>query len=100
MEAFKYKHFAKRTKFYYPNWWGTVPMAVNTFLEEYNFAGKTIIPFCSHEGSGLGSSMSDIRRQCEDAQVLDGLAVRGREAADEGTKAEVERWLREIGRID
>ena len=84
----------------YPNWWGMVPMVVNTFLEECDFAGKTIIPFCSHEGSGLGSSMSDIRRQCEDAQVLDGLAVRGREAADEGTKAEVERWLREIGRID
>lgn len=84
----------------YPNWWGMVPMAVNTFLEEYDFAGKTLIPFCSHEGSGLGSSMSVIPRQCEDAPVLDGLAVRGREAAHEGTKAEVERWLREIGRID
>src|SRR5512145_3060339 len=40
----------------YPNWWNTCPMAVFTFLESYDFSGKTIIPFCTHEGSGLGSS--------------------------------------------
>ena len=40
----------------YPNWWGTAPMAVFTFLEEYDFSGKTIIPFCTHEGSGMGHS--------------------------------------------
>lgn len=61
----------------YPNWWGTMPMAVFTFLESYNFSGKTIIPFCTHEGSGMGSSERDIRKLCQDANVLPGLAIRG-----------------------
>ena len=46
----------------YPNWWGTIPMAVCTFLESYDFKGKTIIPFCTHEGSGLGNSVKDIKK--------------------------------------
>ena len=45
----------------YPNWCGTMPMAVLTFLEEYDFSGKMIVPFCTHQGSGLGSS----KRYCE-----------------------------------
>jgi len=61
----------------YPNWWGTFPMAVFTFLESYDFSGKTIIPFCTHEGSGIGSSERDIKRLCPDAKVLSGLAIRG-----------------------
>ena len=43
----------------YPNWWGTMPMAVFTFLDSYDFSGKTIVPYCTHEGSGLGSSERD-----------------------------------------
>lgn len=61
----------------YPNWWGTFPMAVFTFLESYDFSGKTIIPYCTHEGSGLGSSERDIKKLCPDAKVLPGLAIRG-----------------------
>jgi len=61
----------------YPNWWGTFPMAVFTFLESYDFSGKTIIPFCTHEGSGIGSSERDIKKLCPDAKVLSGLAIRG-----------------------
>jgi flavodoxin len=61
----------------YPNWWGTFPMAVFTFLEEYDFSGKTILPFCTHEGSGLGGSERDIRKLCPEAKVLPGLAIRG-----------------------
>lgn len=61
----------------YPNWWGTMPMPVFTFLEEYDFVGKTIIPFCTHEGSGLGKSEKDIARLCSKAKVLKGLAVHG-----------------------
>ncbi len=61
----------------YPNWWGTFPMAVFTFLESYNFSGKTIIPFCTHEGSGLGNSESDIKKLCPNAKVLPCLAIRG-----------------------
>jgi flavodoxin len=61
----------------YPNWWGTFPMAVFTFLESYDFSGKTIIPFCTHEGSGLGNSERDIRKLCPNVTVLPGLAIRG-----------------------
>lgn len=61
----------------YPNWWGTIPMPVATFLEDYDFAGKTIIPFASHEGSGLGFGPSYIEKLCPNAKVKDGFAIRG-----------------------
>jgi flavodoxin len=61
----------------YPNWWGTFPMAVFTFLESFDYSGKTILPFCTHEASGLGVSERDIRRICPQAKVLSGLALRG-----------------------
>ena len=73
----------------YPNWWGTMPMAVFTFLESHNFSGKTIIPFCTHEGSGMGHSVTDIRLTCPDANVADGVAIHGTTApkADNFAKA-------------
>lgn len=61
----------------YPNWWNTCPMAVFTFLDSYDFSGKTIIPFCTHEGSGLGSSVQDIQKTVPGATVLKGMAIRG-----------------------
>ncbi|MBS7008681.1 flavodoxin [Anaerostipes sp.] len=61
----------------YPNYWGTMPMAVFTFLEHFDFTGKTIKPFCTHEGSGMGSSLNDIRRLCPGARVEGGLAIHG-----------------------
>jgi flavodoxin len=61
----------------YPNWWGTMPMAVFTFLESYDLSGKTIAPFCTHEGSGMGRSEQDIKTLCPKAKVLPGLAIRG-----------------------
>ena len=61
----------------YPNYWGTMPMAVFTFLEHFDFSGKTIKPFCTHESSGLGRSISDIKRLCPNATVKEGLAVHG-----------------------
>ncbi|MBT0663666.1 hypothetical protein KI809_05060 [Geobacter pelophilus] len=61
----------------YPNWWGTMPMAVFTFLESYDFSGKTIVPYCTHEGSGLGSSERDIKKLCPTTKVLSGLAIKG-----------------------
>lgn len=79
----------------YPNWWGTLPMAVMNFLESYDFSGKTIIPFCSHEGSGLGRSITDLTALCPDATILDGLAVRGRDTANAQTQ--VDNWLENIG---
>jgi flavodoxin len=65
----------------YPNWWGTMPMAMFTFLEHYDLTGKRIIPFCTNEGSGMGSSESDLRKICAGATVERGLAIRGCEAA-------------------
>jgi flavodoxin len=65
----------------YPNWWGTMPMAMFTFLEHYDLTDKRIIPFCTNEGSGMGSSESDLRKICAGATVERGLAIRGCEAA-------------------
>lgn len=61
----------------YPNWWGSMPMAVYTFLESYDLSGKTIIPFCTHEGSGIGNSERDIKKLCPNVTVLTGIAIIG-----------------------
>ena len=58
----------------YPNYCGTMPMAVYTFLEHYDFTGKTIHPFCTHEGSGLSQTVQDIQRAAPGAAVTAGLA--------------------------
>jgi flavodoxin len=79
----------------YPNWWGTIPMPVYTFLESFNLAGKTIIPFCTNEGSGLGRSVADIKAVNARVTVRDGLAVRGGGAAR--AKDQVIGWLRRLG---
>lgn len=78
----------------YPNYWGTMPMAVFTFLERFDFSGKTICPFCTHEGSGMGRSEADIRRLCPGATVLPGLAIHGSSAAKAGTA--LEKWLKQL----
>lgn len=59
----------------YPIWWHTAPMAVDTFLESYDLSGKTILPFCTSGGSGIGESMSDIRRLSTGATVGTGLTA-------------------------
>ena len=68
----------------YPNYWGTMPMPVFTFLEKFDFTGKTIKPFCTHEGSGMGRSETDIQRLCPNAKVECGLAIHGSSAAKSG----------------
>ena len=65
----------------YPNWWGLPPMAVFTFLESYNFSGKKIVPFCSHEGSGLGGSIRQIKMTVPDANLTAGVAIHGAAAS-------------------
>ncbi|MBQ9636972.1 MAG: NAD(P)H-dependent oxidoreductase [Prevotella sp.] len=79
----------------YPNWWGTMPMVVYTFLESYDFTGKTIIPFCTNEGSGMGSSVRFIKKLCPGAIVDGGISIHGAEAAraDSEVKEIVERAL-------
>ena len=65
----------------YPNWWGTMPMAMFTFLERYDLSGKRIIPFCTNEGSGMGISERDLKKICTGATVERGLAIRGCDTA-------------------
>ena len=75
----------------YPCYWGTMPMAVFTFLEKFDFTGKTILPLCTNEGSGMGGSERDIRNTCPGAAVKKGLSVTGSSAA--ASEGSVRRWL-------
>lgn len=77
----------------YPNYWGTMPMAVFTFLERCDFTGKTIRPLCTNEGSGMGASERDIRRLCPGATVGRGLSVTGGEVTR--SREKIERWAKE-----
>lgn len=79
----------------YPNWWGTLPQPLYTFLEEYDFSGKTILPLCTHEGSRMGRSEQAIAGLCPDATLLDGLDVRGGSAAS--AQSDVEKWINNSG---
>lgn len=65
----------------YPCWWGTMPMGVYTFLDRYDWKGKKIFPFCTHEGSGMGGSVREIEKTCPGATVAKGLPIHGAEAA-------------------
>lgn len=75
----------------FPNYWSTMPMAVFTFLEHFDFSGKTIKPFCTHEGSGMGSSERDIKRLCPNAKVEKGIAIYG--SSVNRSKGDIERWI-------
>lgn len=79
----------------YPNYWGTMPMAVYTFLENYDFTGKTIHPFCTHEGSGLSNTVKDIQ-SAANATVTKGLAIHG-SSVDNAEKA-LEKWVQEVAK--
>ena len=78
----------------YPNWWGTMPMPVFTFLEEYDLSGKIIIPFCTHEGSGLGHSEKDIAKLCPNSNVLKGLAIHGSRVKN--ARNDIMNWLEKL----
>lgn len=75
----------------YPDWWGGLPMPVYTFLEEYDFSGKIILPFASHEGSGLGNGPSEIAEICPKARVMAGFAARGSEVS--ASKEHIKTWI-------
>ena len=59
----------------YPNYCGTIPMAVATFLEAFDFTGKKLLPYCTNEGSGMGRSEKDLRKRCPTAVIAPGLAI-------------------------
>lgn len=75
----------------FPNWWGTYPRVVATFLADHDWENKVIYPFCTHEGSAFGSSIQDLRRTCPQAEIKTGLAVRGSKVSCADTA--VRNWL-------
>ena len=78
----------------YPNWCGTMPMPVWTFLEGHDFAGKIICPFCTNEGSGLANSVADMKKLVSAADIKEGLSIKGSQAAE--AKADIARWIENI----
>lgn len=85
----------------YPQWWGEPPMCVYTFIEKHDWTGKTVIPFVTHEGSGMGGTDRKIAVACKGAEVAvgKGLAIQGKVAQQNQTSAQksVNNWLRELG---
>lgn len=78
----------------YPIWWADVPMPVYTFLESRDWSGKTIVPFCTHEGSGLADTEASIAR-ATGTTVLNGLSLRGEVAQHDAAAVSrgVQQWL-------
>ena len=66
----------------YPIWWGEAPRIASTFMESYDFSGKTIVPFCTSGGSGIGSSASNLERLTSGATWLDGRRLNGSDSQD------------------
>ena len=77
-----------------PSWWGTFASTVRAFLSQHDFSGKTVVPFITHEGSGLGDSMNDLKRLCPTAIIKEGLAIRGGRVSRSQT--EINNWLKRI----
>lgn len=78
----------------YPNWWGTMPMPVWTFLESHDFSGKTIYPVCTNEGSGMGDSERDLKKLCPTAKIEKGLAIFG--SSVNSCDAQLEKWSKNL----
>ena len=75
----------------FPNWWSTMPMPVWTQLEKLDFSGKTIKPFVTHEGSGFGRSLNDLKKLCPGADIADGLSIQGSFVSS--SKEKVKNWV-------
>lgn len=75
----------------FPNWWTTMPMALFTFLESYDFSGKTIYPFITHGGSGFSNSIEDIKRLAPGAKVEKGLAIHGDDV--QNSDSLIKKWI-------
>ena len=72
----------------WPCWWGTYPMCVATFLEAHDWTGKTVIPFTTHEGSGFGSGLRDLKAAIPQATVKKGLSIQGSKVKTAGKQIE------------
>ena len=74
-----------------PIYWGTMPMCMFTQLEKLDFTGKKVMVFTTHEGSGLGNVVSDVKKICKGANVLESLAIKGSSVYE--AKEKVEKWI-------
>ena len=79
----------------YPNWWATIPMPVASFLEQYDFSGKTVIPFVSHGGGRLGQSVTDIAKLCPSSRIQEALSVRY--SGGSSLSDDMDAWLNRTG---
>lgn len=79
----------------YPIWWGTIPQIVKRFLQDNNFSGKTIAPICTHKGSRMGRSVTDIKALCPNSTITEGLDVRGGNVGS--ARNTVRDWINKIG---
>ena len=79
----------------YPNWWASIPMPVASFLEEYDFSGKTIIPFCSHGGGRFGQSLTAITKLAPNTVMGDALSVHY--SGGSSLSGDVAEWLKNNG---
>ena len=78
-----------------PIWWGTYPQVMFSFFKDHDLSGKTVIPFTTHEGSGLASTVRDVKKALPKATVKDGFAIYGHEVRS--GRAKVEKWLKGLG---
>ena len=78
----------------HPIWWGKLPPAVNSFLSAANLSGKEVAHFCTHAGSGFGTSDRELRTRAPNAQFLESLSVVGTEA--DHAKVQIENWVRRV----
>ena len=78
-----------------PIWWGTYPQVMFTFFKDHDLNGKRLIPFVTHEGSGLGSTVQEVERYYPQADVDQGFAIAGHDVRS--GKETVEKWLTDLG---
>lgn len=83
----------------YPIWWSALPRVMMTFLESNDLSGKTIIPFCTHGGSGLAGTERELKAACPNSKVLDGVAIVGKRCQNnpDDVRAEVNQWVQGLG---
>ena len=83
----------------YPVWWGDIPMCMYTFIEAHDWAGKIVIPFCTSEGSGAGSTDRTLKNALKGAEVRRVMSMRGTTAQNNASETEktVDRWLKTLG---
>ena len=79
----------------YPMWWYTFPMIIYTLFEQYDFSGKTVIPFNTHMGSGDGGTYKTVKELCPNSKVLPGLPVEMSDA-ERGVPDRIKTWLQKI----